>query len=145
MYNKTKSWNHNSMDIFALTPAKDIPLLYLAIGCVLMTVLGGFASEFTFIVSVRQFFTILIRSMFVGVLAFFVGMHLKIPWYTKLAFAGIFGFIGIPSILLLIKKVLSSTTSFFQYMDEIFKEIEKKSKRNENKDNEDKKKNKKKK
>ena len=112
------------MDIFALSPAKDIPILYLGIGCILMAVLGGFTSEFNVIVSVKQVFSILLRSFFVGVLAFFMGMSVKIPWWLKLFFAGLFGFIGIPSILILVKNVMSNMLSLIQNFDEIFSKAE---------------------
>lgn len=114
------------MDIFALTPAKDIPVLYLGIGCILMAVLGGFTSEFNLIVSVKQFFSILLRSFFVGVLAFFMGMSVRIPWWLKLFFAGLFGFVGIPSILLLVKRIISNILSLFQYLEDVFSEAQSK-------------------
>lgn len=119
------------MDFFALTPAKDIPILYLGIGCILMAVLGGFTSDFNVIISVRHFFSVLLRSLFVGMLAFFMGMSVKIPWWLKLFFAGLFGFVGIPSILLLIKRFISNVLSFFQYIDDVLKEAQTKVKKSE--------------
>jgi len=95
-----------------------------------MAILGGFTAEFTLIVSVRMFFGILIRSFFVGVLAFLVGLSVRGPWYIKIALAGLFGFIGIPSILLIVKRMLSAILNMIQNVTEVFDKAQEKSEKN---------------
>jgi hypothetical protein len=99
------------MDLTTVSPDHDISIMFIGIGCILMSILGGFTSEFILITSVKQFFNIFIRSTFIGLITFLVCLSLKIPWWIKIALAGFFGFYGIQSILFLFKKVLSTLTS----------------------------------
>lgn len=122
------------MDLLVVAPANDIPVLYYGIGCVLMAILGGFTSDFNVIVSLKGFFRVLVQSLFIGILTMFVGLSVKIPWYTKLFFAGVFGFIGIPSIILLVKNLLSGVSSSTKYLEDVVDSAQDKTSENDKTD-----------
>ena len=114
------------MDWLAQTPSPDIPVLYVGVGCVLMAILGGFTSDVNIITSVRDFFSTLLRSLFIGSLAFFFGMSLNWPWWMKIGGAGLFGFAGVPAIIWLARKtvfVFIETLKLIDFQD-MFKDAE---------------------
>jgi hypothetical protein len=87
----------------------DPESVFQVLACLVVSFMGGFASESNAITNVKDIFASLAKVIFVGLMAcFFVSSIEWIDWTYKIIIAGFIGLAGIPGVIWIAKFFITS-------------------------------------